>query len=63
MQRVEQVDFQEKLVSNIVTVERDPFDKGDVSNIDRFSVVRIPAVCCSECVVDGGAKTRDIRIN
>jgi len=60
MHRVEQVDFQEKPVSNIVTVKRYPFDKGDVSNIDRFPVVRIPAICCSECVIDGRSKAQDI---
>jgi hypothetical protein len=47
MQRVEQVDLQEQLISNVITVERHPFDKRDVSNIDRSSVVCIPAIRCS----------------
>lgn len=63
IERVEQVDFEEEFVSDMVSEERNAFDEGNVGNKSRLAVVRVPAIADGERMVDGDTQTLDISIN
>lgn len=53
VKRVQHIDFEKEFVADVITVEGDTLDQGDVSNEGDFSLVHIAAVADCESMVDG----------
>ena len=52
MQRVEEVDLEIELVSNMVPIEGHSLDKRYMSDIAMLALVWVFAVACCQCMVD-----------
>lgn len=52
MHGVQKIDLEKDLVSNAVAVERYTFDQANMSNVNRFPVVGVASVGCSERMVN-----------
>jgi hypothetical protein len=61
--RIEHVDFQKGLVPNVVPKEGHAFDKRDVTDIKRLSIVCVAAVGVGEGMVNRGTKIEDVGVN
>ena len=60
MQRVEHVDFEKKLIPNMVTVERYAFDECNMRNEGRLAIIHVAAVAHCKCMIDGQMETMNI---
>lgn len=63
MEWVEDVDLEEELVSNIITVERHTLYEADVGNKSGIPIVHIASVAYSKRMVDRKVKTVDVGIH
>jgi hypothetical protein len=62
MHRIEHVDFQENLISNVVSKEGYALDERDMANVYRLPIVCVPSVGGGESVVDRSAEFEDVRV-
>ena len=53
MEWIQQVNFEKEIVADMIAVERNALDEGDMSNEGNLSLVHVAAVANREGMVDG----------
>lgn len=63
MRWVEHINLEKNFVANMISIERDTLDKGDVCDVGRLIIVHVTTVAHGKSVVDGYMQLMDIIVN